>query len=71
MLYVQGTKICSFKVFEAFDAIERVGNGCQSEDEDEKGKEEKEEVYEEGFPDCFSPPVAKDFFEVPGEEEEE
>lgn len=68
---MQGTKICSFKVFEAFDAIERVGNGCQSEDEDEKGKEEKEEVHEEGFPDGLSPSVAKNFFEIPGEKEEE
>lgn len=71
MLYVQGTKICSFKVFEAFDAVERVGNGCQSEDEDEKGKEEKEEVHEEGFPNGLSPSVAKNFFEIQGEKEEE
>lgn len=68
---MQGTKICSFKVFEAFDAIERVGNGCQSEDEDEKGKEEKEEVQEEGFPNGLSPSVAKDFFEIQGEKKEE
>lgn len=65
------TKICSFKVFEAFDAVERVGNGCQSEDEDEKGKEEKEEVHEEGFPNGLSPSVAKNFFEIQGEKEEE
>lgn len=68
---MQGTKICSFKVFEAFDAVERVGNGCQSEDEDEKGKEEKEEVHEEGFPNGLSPSVAKNFFEIQGEKEEE
>ena len=64
-------KNCSFKGFEPLDSVEAVGNARHNENDGEYEKEEKEKVYEEGFPDCFSPPVAKDFFEVPGEEEEE
>ena len=64
-------KNCSFNVFEPLDSVEAVGNARHNENDGEYEKEEKEKVYEEGFPDCFSPPVAKDSFEVPGEEEEE
>ena len=62
-------KNCSFNVFEPLDSVEAVGNARQNENDGEYEKEEKEKVYEEGSPDCFSPILAKDFFDVPGHEE--